>query len=178
MLTVVPTRSWKTAGARSMCFLHNTCIRLRSKERNRAGNTTPCIYGTYLGIKRRVSRLPALARLLLSLKRTFDNILTRRTAQLLTDLYDLPQALRDSTKGISTIQHMTAAVKPVPYSGAIGHMTPLRSSPQIAATPGTEDWAFLRDFGDSTDQFYDWDTELRNLLNSNLQNDLAEYGFA
>jgi hypothetical protein len=97
--------------------------------------------------------------------------------QLLNDLYDLPQELQDSATDVSAIQHTTATVKPVPYSGAIGHMTPLRSSPQLAPMSAMEDWAFLRDFGDSTDQFYDWDTELRNLLNSNLPNDLAEYSF-
>ena len=92
-------------------------------------------------------------------------------------MYDLPQALHDSIANESSMEP-AAGNKPLSNSGAIGHMTPLLSASHTVSTPViTDDWTFLRDFGDSTDQFYDWDTELRNLLNSNLPNDLNEYSF-
>ncbi|TVY15995.1 putative transcriptional regulatory protein [Lachnellula arida] len=79
--------------------------------------------------------------------------------QLLNDLFDLPQALQEpkpveipapETNGGSFASLLNPVTVPFP--------------PAQPPSAFTDDWSFLRDFGDSTDQFYSWDVELRDLL--------------
>ncbi|KAG9233596.1 fungal-specific transcription factor domain-containing protein [Amylocarpus encephaloides] len=85
--------------------------------------------------------------------------------QLLTDLFDLPPALQEYAPDIDTM----SIANLMPQTTSTGQSNPMHSTPLASHVSNpSDDWSFLN-FGDSSDQFYDWDTELRNLLNSNLQ---------
>ncbi|KAH7318942.1 fungal-specific transcription factor domain-containing protein [Rhexocercosporidium sp. MPI-PUGE-AT-0058] len=93
--------------------------------------------------------------------------------QMLTDMFDLPQelqvpnnskprTLRSPTPEGSQGQRYlsgTTTPAPAPISNGI-HSSTMEQIPQMP----TEDWGFLRDFGDASDEFFAFDVELRGLL--------------
>lgn len=91
--------------------------------------------------------------------------------QLLSDMFDLPRHLQDSTNG--------QLLQPKPQTPFNQH-TPrpefLSASPSLPANgnfglepaQSPEDWGFLREFGDSTDEFYSMDVQLLGLLNGQI----------
>ncbi|KAF4630992.1 hypothetical protein G7Y89_g7143 [Cudoniella acicularis] len=85
--------------------------------------------------------------------------------QLLNDLFDLPRALQEPNSqetGLVPQANMgqtSLQQKPVDNAASNGAINIVQSAPLPP-----EDWSFLRDFGDSTDQFFAWDVELRDLL--------------
>ena len=80
-------------------------------------------------------------------------------------VFDLPPALQDPTPDINTM----SIANLMPQTTPTGQLNSIKSSPLATHVSNPlDDWSFLN-FGDSSDQFYDWDTELRNLLNSNPQ---------
>jgi hypothetical protein len=88
--------------------------------------------------------------------------------QLLSDMYDLPRHLQDSKNG-QLLQPKTQT----PFNQGTPRPEYLSASPSLPANGNfprespqpLEDWGFLRDFGDSTDDFYAWDVQLMGLLN-------------
>jgi len=44
-------------------------------------------------------------------------------------------------------------------------------APSSSLAPSSEDWGFLRDFGDSADEFYEFDVQLRGLLDGGFEPD-------
>ncbi|KAH8663623.1 fungal-specific transcription factor domain-containing protein [Tricladium varicosporioides] len=84
--------------------------------------------------------------------------------QLLNDLFDLPKALQEP-------QLDATGALPAANGGPLGQPKLENAMPPGAGgapLPGVsaEDWSFLRDFGDSSDQFFAWDVELRDLLDA------------
>ncbi|KAL3425154.1 glucanase b [Phlyctema vagabunda] len=83
--------------------------------------------------------------------------------QLLTDLYDLPRELSppraESLDNLTQESYCNNLIDGN-ASGILPHVETEGNSLQVPM----EEWAFLRDFGDSTDDFYALDVELRGLL--------------
>jgi hypothetical protein len=48
-------------------------------------------------------------------------------------------------------------------------------TPSSGLAPSPEDWGFLRDFGDSTDEFYEFDVQLRGLLDGGFESDQLNF---
>lgn len=48
-------------------------------------------------------------------------------------------------------------------------------TPSSSLVPSPQDWGFLRDFGDSTDEFYEFDVQLRGLLDSGFEPDQLNF---
>ncbi|TVY45918.1 putative transcriptional regulatory protein [Lachnellula occidentalis] len=88
--------------------------------------------------------------------------------QLLHDLFDLPQALQEpNLAGIQVPTTNAGQQQALHSEGPLANLMNSITIPFPQAQPPstlTHDWSFLRDFGDSTDQFYSWDVELRDLL--------------
>jgi hypothetical protein len=88
--------------------------------------------------------------------------------QLLSDMYDLPRHLQESANG-QLLQPKAQS----PFNQATPRPEFLSTSPSLPANghvpreaaQSPEDWGFLRDFGDSTDEFYALDVQLMGLLN-------------
>lgn len=84
-------------------------------------------------------------------------------------MFDLPQHLneqRPNEGGVSDQQPRWTAVTPHPA----GDVPPNKVNMQ-----SPEDWTFLRDFGDPTDEFYELDVQLRGLLDGGF--DTASFTF-
>ena len=87
--------------------------------------------------------------------------------QLLSDMYDLPRDLQDSKSG-----HILQSKSQTPYNQGTPRSDYLSVSPSLPGNgnfprdlpQSPEDWSFLREFGDSTDEFYTWDVQLMDLL--------------
>ncbi|KAH6711870.1 fungal-specific transcription factor domain-containing protein [Leptodontidium sp. MPI-SDFR-AT-0119] len=94
--------------------------------------------------------------------------------QMLADMFDLPQELRTlnssnprtlrspTPEGSHPSQKYpsgTATPAPAPISNGY-HSSAMEQVPQIV----NEDWGFLRDFGDASDEFFAFDVQLRGLL--------------
>lgn len=83
-------------------------------------------------------------------------------------MYDLPQELQD-TRSTETgpVPQMTVDQHSL-QPGSLGNVLNPVTAPLPPTQPQTftDDWSFLKDFGDSTDQFFSWDVELRDLLDS------------
>ncbi|KAG0651644.1 Citrinin biosynthesis transcriptional activator mrl3 [Hyphodiscus hymeniophilus] len=88
--------------------------------------------------------------------------------QLLSDMYDLPRHLQDSTKG-----QLLQSNPSTPFNQSTPRPEYLSASPSLPAngnfpresSQSLEDWGFLREFGDSMDDFYALDVQLIGLLN-------------
>ncbi|TVY81517.1 putative transcriptional regulatory protein [Lachnellula suecica] len=91
--------------------------------------------------------------------------------QLLNDMFDIPQALQEPRSVETTPAPQIigqSSSQPGSRPGSLGNLL----NPVAAEYPplqsqnfaNANDWSFLRDFGDSTDQFYSWDVDLRHLL--------------
>jgi hypothetical protein len=89
--------------------------------------------------------------------------------QLLADMYDLPRELQQPPPGQvpimshSQVEQQIGQAPPFPRMAANGKMDKDHAGP--------EDWTFLRSFGDSNDDFYSLDVELRGLLDSGIEVD-------
>ncbi|CAG8950628.1 hypothetical protein HYFRA_00002837 [Hymenoscyphus fraxineus] len=94
--------------------------------------------------------------------------------QLLADLFDLPQSLQQNASNDVPMQQSTNAMQGISQQQPAGHLTLIPPPSNELDPPGTKatgvssqaNWSFLKEFGDSTDQFYSWDVELRNLLDA------------
>ncbi|TVY37670.1 putative transcriptional regulatory protein [Lachnellula subtilissima] len=86
--------------------------------------------------------------------------------QLLNDLFDLPQALQEPKLAEAPVQTNSSQQSLEPGGSVANMLNPATIPFSLAQLPSTftDDWSFLKDFGDSTDQFYSWDVELRDLL--------------
>ena len=62
--------------------------------------------------------------------------------------------------------HVDQPSQPGSFGNLLNPVTVQFATPE--SQPLGDEWAFLRDFGDSTDQFYSWDMELRHLLDEGL----------
>ncbi|KAL2060119.1 hypothetical protein VTL71DRAFT_9941 [Oculimacula yallundae] len=101
--------------------------------------------------------------------------------QMLTDMYDLPQELRSQNNSSSIAldsptpeathqnpRYPSVATTPTstaaPAQDSVGYQPPAmeQQMPQMA----NEDWGFLRDFGDASDEFFAFDVQLRGLLDN------------
>ncbi|KAE8451460.1 hypothetical protein EG329_004089 [Mollisiaceae sp. DMI_Dod_QoI] len=86
--------------------------------------------------------------------------------QLLSDMFDLPQHLNDQHANNQT-QGDPARPTQTPQSDQ-PRWTAVSQKPTGIVPPSNtqspEDWTFLRDFGDPTDEFYELDVQLRGLL--------------
>ena len=88
--------------------------------------------------------------------------------QLLSDMNDLPRHLQDPTNG-RLLQPKPSS----PFSQGTPRPEYLSVSPSVPPNGNfprepsqvPEDWGFLREFGDSSDEFYALDVELLGLLN-------------
>lgn len=85
-------------------------------------------------------------------------------------MFDLPHDLRGQQDHATPNQGPTNELLPVsapksehPY----GSPAP-RVSNEGARVDSPEDWTFLREFGDPTDEFYELDVQLRGLLDGGL----------
>ncbi|CZR69825.1 related to CHA4-transcription factor [Phialocephala subalpina] len=103
--------------------------------------------------------------------------------QLLSDMFDLPHHLSDQrpnnqVPGTSNDQPQTPQPGPQSSWTAVSHHPASEAStsaPHTAATQSPDDWTFLRDFGDPTDEFYELDVQLRGLLDGGF--DAAAFNF-
>jgi hypothetical protein len=85
--------------------------------------------------------------------------------QLLSDMYDLPRHLQGPSNGQMIQPKPQASLNhPAPRSDL---MSPSSSNGHFRPESGqsVEDWTFLGDFGDPTDEFYSMDVQLLGLLN-------------
>jgi hypothetical protein len=92
--------------------------------------------------------------------------------QLLSDMYDLPRHLQDPTNGqLLQPKPQTPFNRGTPRSEYLlaSASSPPNGNLQRPTSQPPADWAFLRDFGDSTDDFYALDVELIGLLNGQGQ---------
>jgi hypothetical protein len=88
----------------------------------------------------------------------------------------LPQALQEpKTTEATPVSEMNVGQSLSQPGGSFGNLlNPVTAQfPQPQAF--TDDWSFLRDFGDSTDQFYSWDVELRDLLDGRFTLEGQDY---
>lgn len=91
--------------------------------------------------------------------------------QLLSDMYDLPRHLQDPPNG-----QLLQPKPQTPFNQSIPRPEYLSASPSLPtngnfpreSSQAPEDWGFLRDFGDSTDEFYALDVQLLGLLNGQI----------
>ena len=94
--------------------------------------------------------------------------------QILSDMYDLPRQLQDSTNG-----QLLQPRPQTPFSQGTPRPEHFSASPSVPANGNLpqesslfpENWAFLREFGDPTDEFYMWDVQFMDLLNGPGQYD-------
>ena len=91
--------------------------------------------------------------------------------QLLSDMFDLPRHLQDPTNG-----QLLQPKPQTPFNQSTPRREFLSASPSLPANgnfgpepaQSPEDWGFLREFGDSTDEFYSMDVQLLGLLNGQV----------
>ena len=93
-------------------------------------------------------------------------------------MFDLPQELRHQGPG------NPPSLKPdTPLTQSNSNQGYMSPHPRIAGngilSPGQmkspEDWSFLRDFGDETDDFYELDVQLRGLLDGKFEPETAGF---
>lgn len=83
-------------------------------------------------------------------------------------MFDLP---RTSQEPLPT---QTPRTVPEWGAGAPLPPAPLRDGSLV---PTPEDWGFLRDFGDASDEFFELDVQLRGLLDGGFESEGVGVGF-
>jgi hypothetical protein len=77
-----------------------------------------------------------------------------------------PQVTHNSSQPPATPSNQT-------FSPAPSHVIGTGSSSSLVPSP--QDWGFLRDFGDSTDEFYELDVQLRGLLDGGFESEQLSF---
>lgn len=93
---------------------------------------------------------------------------------LIFSVFDLPQSFQQTPTKDVRFQPPLNTIQSIAQQQPASHLTPIPPPNNQLHPPGTnttgsnskDNWSFLAEFGDSTDQFYSWDVELRNLLNA------------
>ncbi|OWO98541.1 transcription factor Cys [Marssonina coronariae] len=95
--------------------------------------------------------------------------------QMLADMFDLPPDLRN----LNTHNRVLRSPSPEEKSGKLsalpasdGH----QSSHGTETEQSPENWGFLRDFGDATDEFFELDVQLLGLLDGGIRLDHVGFG--
>ncbi|KUJ08652.1 uncharacterized protein LY89DRAFT_599174 [Mollisia scopiformis] len=96
--------------------------------------------------------------------------------QLLSDMFDLPKHLDDQWPNNTTEQPQPQTTDQQPRWTAVPQHAAGDVPISNAPTQSPEDWTFLRDFGDPTDEFYELDVQLRGLLDGGF--DPAAFSFS
>ncbi|KAE9368168.1 hypothetical protein N431DRAFT_428056 [Stipitochalara longipes BDJ] len=101
--------------------------------------------------------------------------------QLLADMFDMP---RNSQEPLPTPRTVPEWRPGTPLAPQVPGQTLSPAPPRLpdagnissVLTPSPEDWSFLKDFGDATDEFFELDVQLRGLLDGGF--DQEQFNFA
>ncbi len=94
-------------------------------------------------------------------------------------VFELPPELRDPANS-AALQSSTTLYRTIPqpeYSTSIATPRPVTNE-SLSTEIGdpSEDWGFLRGFGDPTDEFFELDVDLRDLLDGEFALENVNFG--